>query len=56
MGAEGPLGDHQCLVGRCASTATTDDDSLSYAYLSGCLSATESREGSKCRYPSHQSK
>jgi hypothetical protein len=56
VGAEGPWGDHQGPVGRCASTAMTDDGSLSFASPSDCLSVTESREGSRCRYPSHQSR
>lgn len=56
MGAVGPKGGHQDLVGRCASTEMTGDGSLSYASPSGCLSVTESREGSRCRFPSHQSR
>jgi hypothetical protein len=56
VGAVGPKGGHQGPVGRCASTAMTGDGSLSFASPSGCLSVTESREGSRCRCPSHQSR
>ena len=56
MGGVEPKGHHQDPVERCANTAMTGDGSLSYAFPSGCLFVTESREGSRCRYPSHQSR